>query len=92
MATATTDIVIGPWGGEGGDTPWIFKPEGRIVDISIRSEEAVDSISFNYTDKEGLEDDSEIYGGDGGLLHAPCPRVKTSLGLVELSEKFQTTQ
>ncbi|KAL7590908.1 hypothetical protein Lser_V15G32647 [Lactuca serriola] len=26
------------------------------------------------------------------FMRLPCPRVKTSLGLVKLSEKFQTTQ
>lgn len=68
QATASTDILIGPWGGEGGDTPWIFKPDTRIASILVRHGDAVDSISFTYKDNEDFEDLSELYGGDGGLL------------------------
>ncbi|CAI9264099.1 unnamed protein product [Lactuca saligna] len=68
MATSSTDIVIGPWGGKGGDTPWIFQPDGRIYGIYIQSGDAVDSISFSYMNKDDDGEVSEIYGGNGGSL------------------------
>nr|KAJ0210460.1 hypothetical protein LSAT_V11C400207350 [Lactuca sativa] len=66
---ASNKIYVGPWGGKGGVKPWTFIPNGRISQICISASGCVDSIRFTYIDHQGVQKQSERYGGDGGSAH-----------------------
>ncbi|CAI9281958.1 unnamed protein product [Lactuca saligna] len=66
---ASNKIHVGPWGGKGGVKPWTFIPNGRISKICISASGCVDSIRFTYIDHQGVQKQSERYGGDGGSAH-----------------------
>ncbi|TXG52230.1 hypothetical protein EZV62_021399 [Acer yangbiense] len=58
-------ITVGPWGGEGGNKIWSFKPNGGIREIKIGFVKTIDSISFKGVDENGMYTSSEIFGGHG---------------------------
>ncbi|KAK1553668.1 hypothetical protein Q3G72_001871 [Acer saccharum] len=58
-------ITVGPWGGEGGNMIWSFKPNGGIREIKIGFVKIIDSISFKGVDENGMYTSSEIFGGHG---------------------------
>ncbi|CAH1424393.1 unnamed protein product [Lactuca virosa] len=66
---ASNGIHVGPWGGNGGVKPWTFIPNGRISQILINASRCVDSIRFTYIGHQGVQKQSERYGGDGGSAH-----------------------
>lgn len=58
-------IAVGPWGGEGGNKIWSFKPNCGIREIKIGFVKSIDSISFKGIDENGMFTSSEIFGGHG---------------------------
>ncbi|KAK1556111.1 hypothetical protein QYE76_008072 [Lolium multiflorum] len=61
----------GPLGGKGGtafDIPAEALPPQRIDSITIRSDGAINSFAYSYTDKAGNKQTSGPWGGTGGNL------------------------
>ncbi|XP_058193160.1 uncharacterized protein LOC131310257 [Rhododendron vialii] len=59
-------ISLGPWGGRGG-TYSTYKPDGPIVQITIRYGDVVDSILFESKRRDGVVIGSSVkIGGTGG--------------------------
>ncbi|KAI8527113.1 hypothetical protein RHMOL_Rhmol12G0050900 [Rhododendron molle] len=63
-------ISLGPWGGRGG-TYSTYKPDGPIVQITIRYGDVVDSILFESKSRDGVIIGSAVkIGGTGGSSSA----------------------
>ncbi|XP_058220155.1 mannose/glucose-specific lectin-like isoform X2 [Rhododendron vialii] len=58
-------ISLGPWGGEGA-VDWAYKPDGPIMQITIRYRAVIDSILFESKSCDGVAIGSPVkVGGDG---------------------------
>ncbi|XP_066165395.1 uncharacterized protein [Oryza sativa Japonica Group] len=58
---------IGPWGRSGGESHYVDAPEPhRLVSVTIRSGDVIDSIEFSYADHDGSEQVVGPWGGPGG--------------------------
>ena len=59
-------LKVGPWGGKGGNQ-WSFKAnKGGITEIIIFHGGAIDSISLKCGDQDGVLQNSNKIGGNGG--------------------------
>ncbi|XP_068657704.1 jacalin-related lectin 19 [Aristolochia californica] len=75
------NIVVGPWGGNGG-TPWDDGSFTGVREITLVYDRCIDSIRVLY-DKSGRPFLAEKHGGNGGSLTA---RIK-----LQLPEEFLTS-
>lgn len=59
-------ISLGPWGGDDGED-WAYKPDGPIMQISIRYGDVIHSILFESKSCDGVVIGSSVkHGGTGG--------------------------
>ncbi|CAH1429847.1 unnamed protein product [Lactuca virosa] len=87
---AGSTVWLTPWGGKGGNTWQFIIPDGaRIIKISVRSGDILDSICLTYKDESGYIF-SERYGGNGGSLHNI--EFADDENLIGISGRFGTFQ
>ncbi|RCV15904.1 hypothetical protein SETIT_3G095300v2 [Setaria italica] len=76
----TSPIMIGMWGGDGGEEFDVTEPPKRLDSVMIRAGEIIDSFGFSYIDQAGQKHTLGPYGGKGGNLTtiqlAPTEYVK----------------
>ncbi|CAL4910386.1 unnamed protein product [Urochloa decumbens] len=82
-------VKIGPWGGRGGDPRDDIVAAGvaphRLESLVIRSQNAVDSISFTYAGVDGMLRMAGPWGGSGGR------KRKVKFGATEVIKEISGT-
>uniref|UniRef100_A0A0E0A719 Jacalin-type lectin domain-containing protein n=1 Tax=Oryza glumipatula TaxID=40148 RepID=A0A0E0A719_9ORYZ len=76
-------VKIGQWGGYGGSAQDITVTPIKLTGMTIRSGNAIDSISFSYSGIDGQEHVVGPWGGNGG--HATTIMLGPTEHVIEVS-------
>ncbi|KAF7125071.1 hypothetical protein RHSIM_Rhsim12G0046100 [Rhododendron simsii] len=76
-------ISVGPWGGRGG-TYSTYKPDGPVVQITIRYGDVVDSILFESKSRDGVVIGSSVKIGGAGGSSSAKGNISGEEGLISL--------
>ncbi|KAF8694542.1 hypothetical protein HU200_038165 [Digitaria exilis] len=69
VPSGDSQTKVGLWGGKGGSAQDITEPPKRLQSVTIRSDIAIDSIEFTYTDESSQRHTAGRWGGPGGYPH-----------------------